>query len=209
MAINPNPSLQNRNTCYIAMSGFGKSQGLKNTVPTAGVRCVMWDPDDDHKGQHFDDRGEFIRALKAGCNSKKGFRIGFNGEVTVEAFEWWCNAVWHILDGKKTTYIVVEELADVSETSGKATPYWGQLNRKCRKYGGVLNWTTQRSQEVSKTAYSQAAIKYIGYPNDGANLKQLSQMVQVTEAELKGLQPLEFYRREHIDTKKVKFKYKK
>lgn len=209
MAINPNPSLTNQNTCYIAMSGFGKSQALKNIVPSSGVRHVLWDPDDDHKGQHFENKGEFIRALKAGCNSGKGFRIAWNGEVSVDAFEWWCEAVWCILDGNKTTYVTVEELADVSETIGKASPYWGQLNRKVRKYGGRLNWTTQRSQEVSKTAYSQAAIRYIGYPNDGANVKALCELVQVSEAELKGLKPLEFFRREHIETKKVKFRYKK
>jgi hypothetical protein len=212
MAINPNPTLLNKNTCYIAMSGFGKSQALKNTVPSQGVRHVLWDPDDDHKAHHFDDKKEFIRALKSACKANAkgaGFRIAWNGTVDVDTFEWWCNSVWLILDGNKITYMTVEELADVSETSGKASPWWGQLNRKCRKYGGRLNWTSQRSQEVSKTAYSQAAIKYIGYPNDGANVKQLCEMVQVSDRELKSLQPLEFYRREHITTEKVKFKYKK
>ena len=209
MAINPNPSLPNRNTCYVAMSGFGKSQALKQTVPTTGVRHILWDVDDDHRGSHYDDRREFITALKRGVNSGKGFRIAWNGAVDVATFEWWCGVCWAVLDGRKLTYLTIEELADVSETSGKASPMWGQLNRKCRKYGGILNWTTQRSQEVSKTAYTQAAIKYIGYPNDGANLKQLSELVGVSDAELKALQPLEFYRREHINTEKVKFKYKK
>jgi hypothetical protein len=210
MAINPRPDLPNQNTCYIAMSGFGKSQALKQVVPLKGVRHVLWDVDDDHKGAHFDDKKEFISALVEACKSKSaGFRIGWNGACDVETFEWFCSVVWHILDGNKTTYITVEELADVSETSGKASPWWGQLNRRCRKYGGRLNWTSQRSQEVSKTAYSQAAIKYIGYPNDGANMKQLVDMVQVSSDELKGLKPLEFFRREHVETKKVKFRYKK
>ena len=209
MAINPNPSLPNRNTCFISMSGFGKSQALKNVVPVQGVRHVLWDVDNDHRANHYSDRGAFIGALIAACKSKRPFRVAWNGVVDADTFEWWCQAVWHILDGKKITYITVEELADVSETSGKASPWWGQLNRKCRKYGGILNWTTQRSQEVSKTAYTQAAIKYIGYPNDGANLKALSQMVQMPIADLKQLKPLEFYRREHINTEKIKFRYKK
>lgn len=207
MAINPRPSLPNKNTCYIAMSGFGKSQALKQTVPGRGVRHVLWDPDDDHKGSHYDDKGQFVRALKSACKSGQGFRIAWNGDIDVETFEWWCAVVWHILDGTKITYITVEELADVSETSGRATPNWGKVNRRCRKYGGRLNWTTQRSQEVSKTAYSQAAIKFIGYPNDGANIKALSLMVQKTDDELKALKPLYFYRREHIETEPVKFRY--
>lgn len=211
MSVNPQPSLPNKNACYIAMSGFGKSQALKQVVPLRGVRHVLWDPDDDHKGVHYDDRSKFISALKSACKANAkgaGFRIAWNGTVDVETFEWWCQAVWHVLDGNKITYITVEELADVSETSGKASPWWGQLNRKCRKYGGRLNWTSQRSQEVSKTAYSQAAIKYIGYPNDGANLKSLCAMVQVSEEEIKNLKPLSFFRREHINTTKVQFKYK-
>ena len=205
MAINPNTSHSNRNTCFIAMSGFGKSQALKNVLPRRGVRVVLWDPDNDHKANHYSDKRAFVAALIAACKSGRGFRIGWDGAVDVATFEWWCQVVWSILDGDKLTYIVVEELADVSESAGKASFYWGQLNRKCRKYGGILNWTTQRSQEVSKTAYSQCAIKFIGYPNDGANLKALAGMVQVSEDDLKGLQKLEFYRREHLDTQKIRF----
>lgn len=207
MAINPNTSRPNQNTCFIAMSGFGKSQALKNVVPSRGARVVMWDPDNDHKANHYSDRRQFVAALIAACKSGRGFRIAWDGVINLETFEWWCAVVWNILDGNKITEIVIEELADVSETAGKASPMWGQLNRKCRKYGGILRWTTQRSQEVSKTAYSQAAVKYIGYPNDGANLKALSDLVQVSESDLKALQPLEFYRREHIKTEKIQFKY--
>lgn len=207
MAINPNTTHKNRNTCYIAMSGFGKSQALKQNIPQRGARVILWDPDNDHKANHFSDKKAFISALIAACKSGRGFRIAWDGVVDVATFEWWCSVVWEVLDGNKETIIVVEELADVSETSGKASFYWGQLNRKVRKYGGVLHWTSQRSQEVSKTAYSQAAIKFIGYPNDGANLKMLSDMVQVSESELKQLKPLEFFVREHIETTKKQFNY--
>jgi len=205
MAINPNTSRDNQNSCFIAMSGFGKSQALKNVLPPRGVRAVFWDPDNDHPGQHYDDKKAFVTALIAACKSGQGFRIAWDGAVDVETFEWWCSVVWNILDGDKLTYIIIEELADVSETAGKASPWWGQLNRKCRKYGGILMWTSQRSQEVSKTAYSQAAIKYIGYPNNGANLKALGEMVNVDPADLKRLQKLEFYRNETVNTEKVKF----
>lgn len=207
MAINPDTSHSNQNTCFIAMSGFGKSQALKQTIPQRGARVVLWDPDNDHKAHHYSDKREFVAVLIAAAKSGRGFRIAWDGQVDVETFEWWCSVVWQLLDGNKKLYIVVEELADVSESAAKASFYWGQLNRKVRKYGGVLMWTTQRSQEVSKTAYSQCAIKYIGYPNDGANLKDLAKMVDVPEDDLKALKPLEFYRREHIETKKIQFQY--
>jgi hypothetical protein len=206
-AINPNTKRPNQNSCFIAMSGFGKSQALKNVLPRRGVRAVFWDPDNDHPGQHYADKKAFVAALIAACKSGQGFRIAWDGVVDVATFEWWCEVVWNILDGNKITYIGIEELADVSETAGKASFWWGQLNRKCRKYGGILMWTSQRSQEVSKTAYSQAAVKYIGYPNDGANVKALADMVQVNESDLKALKPLEFYRREWVNTEKIQFKY--
>lgn len=207
MAINPNTSHSNRNTCYIAMSGFGKSQALKQVIPSRGARIILWDPDNDHKAHHYADRKEFIAAVIAACKSGRGFRIGWDGLVDVDTFEWWCSVVWSVLDGNKELIAVIEELADVSESAAKASFWWGQLNRKIRKYGGILHWTTQRSQEVSKTAYSQCTIKYIGYPNDGANLKALASMVGVSEEDLKALQPLHFYRREHIKTEKVIFQY--
>lgn len=207
MAINPNTRHSNRNTCYIAMSGFGKSQALKQSIPTRGARVVLWDPDNDHKANHYQDKRQFIAALIAAVKSGRGFRIAWDGQVDVETFEWWCSVVWSVLDGNKELIVVIEELADVSESAAKASFWWGQLNRKIRKYGGVLHWTTQRSQEVSKTAYSQCAVKFIGYPNDGANLKALATMVAVSEDSLKALKPLQFYRREHLDTQLVTFEY--
>lgn len=207
MAINPNTRHSNRNTCYIAMSGFGKSQALKQNIPSRGARVILWDPDNDHKASHYQNKREFVAAIIAAVKSGRGFRIAWDGQVDVETFEWWCSVVWSVLDGDKETLVVIEELADVSESAAKASFWWGQLNRKIRKYGGVLHWTTQRSQEVSKTAYSQCAVKFIGYPNDGANLKALATMVAVSEDNLKALKPLEFYRREHLDTKLIKFEY--
>ena len=212
MAINPNTGHTNQNACFVAMSGFGKSQALKAVLPERGVRCLLWDPDNDHAAWntfYFDDRKKYARAVKRAIKSGQGFRLAFDGEVTVDNFEWWCSVVWAVLDGNLPMYVVVEELADVSPSAGKATPYWGQVNRKCRKYGGRLLWTTQKSQEVSKTAYDQAAIKYIGYPNDGSNLKRMAEMVDKKPEELKQLKPLEFYRREQTITEKVRFEYKK
>lgn len=210
MAVNPDTSRPNRNTCYIACSGFGKSQamGQNPEIPSSKARVLLWDIDHDHKGVHIGDRRAYVAALRGALLSGKGFRLAWDGECSPAAFEWWCAVVWAVLDGSKLTYVLVEELADVSPSSGKASPMWGELNRKCRKYGGVLHWTTQRSQEISKTAYDQATIKYIGYPNDGAKVGHLIQLSGVGEASLMALQPLEFYRRETGVTEKVRFKYK-
>ena len=211
MAKNPDTTRPNKNTCYVACSGYGKSQALggNTDLPKKGVRVLLWDVDNDHKATHYENKLQFEKAIELGLKNRKPFRFAWSGRCDVETFEWWCGEVWKALDGRWDTYIVVEELADVSVCSGKASPNWGQLNRRCRKYGGILHWTTQRSQEISKTAFDQAAIKYIGYPNEGARTAHLCGLAGVSEPDLLGLKPLEFYRRHGQETKKIKFAYRK
>lgn len=211
MAVNPSTARSNLNTCYVACSGFGKSQALGNNpaIPKSKARVVLWDIDHDHKAQHFEQKTAYIRALRAALRSGKGFRLAWAGRCDQDTFEWWCRVVWSALDGNRETFIIVEELADVSPNSGKASRWWGQVNRRCRKYGGILHWTTQRSQEVSKTAFDQAAVKYIGYPNDGARVGHLAALAGVSADDLMKLEPLQFYRREGREVKQVQFKYRK
>lgn len=214
MAVNQNASLTNNHTGYVAMSGYGKSQALKQNqaIPSKGVRVLLWDVDEDHKASHYDKRTAFYGALMAGMRSGAGFRIAWSGQSDVKTFEWFCEIAWHCLDGNKPLFLIIEELADVSPSSGKATPFCGQLFRRSRKYNGQIHWTTQRSQEVPKTAYSQSAVKYIGYPDETCsprNADELGRIAGVEGAKLYGLQPLEFYRRADKATEFIKLKYKK
>lgn len=197
MAKNPNTALPNKNTLYLAMSGFGKSQALMQNpeIPKTGARVVLWDIDYDHKAQHFDDRGRFVAALKKAVASGKGFRIAFSGADTVKNFEWWCNVVWAILDGNKTTYIIIEELADVCETVGKASPAFGKLLRKGRKYGGRLHITSQRGTEIPKTAYTQCPTKWVG-GQEGNDVERMAKLTGVRASDIEDLQPLQYFFKE-------------
>lgn len=211
MAINPNTSHPNRNTCYVACSGYGKSQALGQNpaIPKSKARVLLWDIDHDHAAVHFDDRRRYIAAVRGALASGKGFRLAWSGRCDVDTFEWWCKVVWSVLDGTVTTFVIVEELADVSPSAGKATPAFGELNRRGRKYGAQLHWTTQKSQEVSKTAFDQAATKFIGFPNEGASVDHLVICSGATRDQLFALKPLEFYMRHAGKTEKRVFKYKK
>ena len=212
MAINPNTAHSNQNTCFVAMSGGGKSQALKDVLPRRGVRCVLWDIDNDHSAYntfYYNDRKRYIRHLKSALRGGGGFRLAWDGANDLETFEWWCSVVYSILDGNKKTYIVVEELADVSPSAGKASQYWGELNRKCRKFGGVLLWTTQRSQEVSKTAYGQCENYFIGVQKNGQKIAHLAQAAGVSESQISTLDKLEFFKTRGNETERVKIKYKK
>lgn len=210
MAIQPRPSLPNKNTLYLARSGGGKSQALKQNreIPKSGVRVVLWDKSHDHKAHHYDNKRAFIRALLAGLKSGKGFRIAFSGGVGVEDFEWWCKAVWAALDGQNISYIIVEELSEVCLSVAKASPEAARLLNQGRKYGMRFHGTSQKPQEISKTYYDQCPFKYIG-PQIGANVRKFAKEIGVSESDIAGLKDLCFLIFNGRDCTKKQFKYKK
>lgn len=216
MAIRKNASLPNRHTGYIACSGYGKSQALKQNkdIPAKGARVLLWDTDEDHKCSHFEDKLRFVRAVVAGMSSGRGFRIGWSGQIDVETFEWWSRIVWNCLDGKVPLYIIIEELADVQPSVGKASPVFGQVCRKARKYNGILHWTSQRSEEISKTVFSQTPSYYMGFPNDTCTPLKAKELARIARCpngavDLYALQPLQFFHKTALSSKLVALQYKK
>lgn len=206
MAINPQTKHSNRHTGYIAASGYGKSQALKQNpdIPgmNKGARVLLWDPDDDHiVGGRYRSYRDFVANLREGIKSGRGFRLAWScPNPTEEAFELFCRACWVALDGARETHIIIEELADVQKSSGKASNWFGQLCRKSRKYGGILHWTSQRAEEIPKTVFTQTANYYIGFPNDTCppeNVKKLARIARCPrgEQDLYDLRELQFYRK--------------
>jgi len=196
--VNPNPSLPARHTLYLATTGGGKSQMvLQNpAIPwnKKGARIVMWDQAGDYPGTHCESRAGFLKHLRAGIASGKGFRVAFSGTATVENFEWWCEVVWSILDGNHDTHIIAEELSAVCLTAGKASPNAAVLLNQCRKYGGIFHGVSQKPQEVAKTYYDQAAFKFIGQQKGVAMRRKMAAELGITPEEVGALQQLQFYR---------------
>ena len=207
MAKNPNKSLPNLNTFYAAMSGGGKSQAVK--AQKSSKRVISWDPDEDHKVKcRVYSVTELVAYLRQ-HGHKAGFSVGYSGDNSVKAFELYCAAAWAVLDGRMRTDIIIEELADVTPSSGKAGQWSGPLIRRVRKYNGVLHAVTQRPAEVPKTIYTQCSIKYIGQ-QEGDDLPRMAKHAGVDPAILAGLKPLEFIRKANgAEPEKVQFKYKK
>ena len=212
--IRPNTSLPNRHTGYIACSGYGKSQALKQNpdIPKRGARVMLWDPDEDHNAIHFDDWGKYVKAVVAGMKSRRGFRLAWAGDVSVSMFLKWCGLAWECLDGERSMYLIIEELADVQSSPGKASDEFGVLFRRARKYGGIIHWCSQRSEEVSKTAYSQTNNYYIGYPNGTcpeSKVKEIARLMSCKPDDLYNLKPLQFRRKIGNKTDTIQLKYKK
>lgn len=212
MAINPDPSLPNRHALVAGATGSGKSQVMRQKLLPQGFghRVLLWDPDEDHRGTRFTDRAAYARAVRQALASGKGFRLAWSGRGDVATFEWWCQVVWAALDGRHLTYIGIEELADVSPSVGKASPAFGELLRKGRKYGAVLAMATQRGAEVSKTCWTQVAEKWIGQ-QQGGDVARMAREADVAESDLRALKPLEFFRKPAgaDPAERIKLRYRK
>jgi len=197
MAVNPDTRHSNENTLYLACSGGGKSQAVRQNraIPYRGARVLLWDIDEDHRAHRFDNLDHYRRAVIAGIRSGQGFRLAYTGPDTVEAFELWCRIAWAALDGRTKTFCIIEELADVSPSVAKATPEFGRLLRKGRKFGAKLHITSQRGAEIPKTAYTQCPIKWIGQ-QEGADVAKMAAIAGVGPEQISALKPLQFYRKE-------------
>lgn len=221
MAIRENPSLPNRHTGYIAKSGGGKSQALKqNTdIPRTGVRVLLWDPNRDHKKHstlfNSDNERGFKSAVIKGMKSGRGFRLGYVGENgDCAAFDkMFCRLVWSCLDGQIPLYIIIEELAGVQQSPGVAPPMFQTICNQSRKYGGILHWTTQKPTEVSKTVISQTENFWIGNPGKFSTKAMEDYLARAAECpngaeDLKALKPLQFYRSNSEKSELVTLQYK-
>lgn len=202
MARNENVAHPNGHTFYLSMTGGGKSTALKANpdIPKRGGRALIYDPDLDHWALHTHTLADFLRHVRAAARSGKPYRIAYTGrqddqKETVDNFERFCKIVWAVLDGTpgKEVDVIIEELADVSPGAGRATVEFGRLLRRSRKYGCRLHMTSQRPQEIAKTALSQAGKLFVGTQQTSADRKHLAAMIDVPETELATLQPLEFF----------------
>lgn len=162
MAINANTSHENRHIVVIGDTGAGKSQVLKNLIPKTGARVLAFDPDEDHKVNHFQSGQAWAREVIKAAKSGKNYRLGWAG-TNAKDFERFCRAVFDVLDGNHLTWLILEEAAEFCGTSGPARDGFGNLQRRARKYGGICCTVGQRAAELPTTARRQAAVKYIGY----------------------------------------------
>jgi hypothetical protein len=206
MASTPDTSLANRNRLILATSGGGKSQLARELVPAKGVRLLGWDIDGDHEGHHFETRAAYASAVAKALRSGQPFRLLWSGDDDIKTFEWWCELVFVALDGRKPTEVLIEEMADVSPSSGKATPHFGRLVRRARKYNGGLIMISQRGTEISKTCYTQAAEIWIG-AQEGVDVPRMAKHAKLSEGAMSSIRPLDWVRKRGPDTARFRMTF--
>lgn len=194
MPKNENNKLPNLHTIYVAASGGGKNQAMNmNLAPKyRSDRFLIWDPHNLYQCAAFDDLGEFARAVIDNQASLK-FALRYNGNDSPRCFEMFCKIVWELLDGEKITYIVIDELADSSDTISKANTFLGKLMRGGRKYGARIHCTAVSAAEISKTVWKQCVVKWIGVQGDQADIDRAKKVLMIEDNLIKDLIALEFW----------------
>ncbi len=140
--------------------------------------------------------GDFFRALDRANKSNKGFRIAYTGEAAPDVFEDWSHGVWEILDGNKTTHLLIEEYSDCCRGPGLLSPakekYHRRLWTQSRKYGGIIYTTSQRPQLISNDSIGNVGQIWAG-SMDLPAAKRIGQEIGVDRKLIQELDAGHFY----------------
>lgn len=195
MAVNPNPSLPNRNTLYLGRSGSGKSQALlqRSGIPARGARVLLLDPNHDHPCHRIKGYRRFAVTVAAAIQSGRGFRLALDETPCEETLEAFSRVVLTALDGNHLTFTIIEELSGWSAKVGKAPPWTARMINEGRKFGLVFHGTTQKPQNISKDFYEQCAVRWVGMQKTSRQKKLLAEELGVSVADIDKLKPLQFW----------------
>lgn len=188
----PNKALPNRNVFACGMSGSGKTTFLQERLAaeikdTPKVHVMAWDPDEDHKLQRYRSWRVFAEAAVVAIGTGKVFRGALSLDPTPAAFARFCNLVAQLCSCERPMIVLVEELASVQLSSGKAPQEWGWLSRNGRKYGLRLLTATQRPAEIDKTVFSQSPYKWVGYTDNISDAKSAAATIGVSVDDIQAL----------------------
>ena len=122
-------------------------------------------------------------------------RIAYTGPITREHFITFCRIAYVWMRAHERSALVVDELADVT-SSGKATPGWGDIVRKHRKFTrGRVFALTQRPAESDKTIIGNATILHCGRMNFAEDEVYISKCLKVPLEDIQALPDFHYLER--------------
>lgn len=201
--INPNNELKNGHVFAVGMSGSGKTSAAKKLFIKPVDQVVIFDPMGDYTGElagrvvrGYSSIKEFAAALIAGRKTKQGFKIAYQPthETTAKDFDKFCQVVWAMGNGKHTKplKIICEEVAEHSESAGKAVGYHGKILRLGRKFNLHSINLFQRGQEVSKTIIDNCQRACVMMQKTRKSAAYLESMTGIPAEKIDELNPLEY-----------------
>jgi len=161
-------------------------------------KIIYWDPYHDHVAkERFDNVPDFMRCLSGHLKRGTGFSIALSVDKPPELLcidlEKFCDIAWQIADGNKIVYVVIEEVADAFDTTGKAKGRSGQIFRAGRSFGLIIFATTQSVSEIPKTLVKQCGTKVVFYHNDYSDIPRAAQLAGHRPDDITALQVGQYY----------------
>ncbi|UXI02755.1 ATP-binding protein [Photobacterium sp. TY1-4] len=201
--INQNNALNNHHAYVVGMSGCGKTSAAKKKFIKPTDQVAIFDPLKDYDGElagrkvrSYPNLREFAKALYAGRKTNQGFKIAYapDHETTEADFDKFCMVVWGAGNGKhkKPLKVICEEVAEHTNTAGKATGYHGKILRLGRKYGLHTVNMFQRGQEVSKTIIDNCQFACVMMQKADDSARYLQQKTGIPATEIVKLKKLEY-----------------
>lgn len=191
-------SLPNNHHLVIGASGSGKTTFTKrHELVKSAKRILIWDPDGTYKVPHVQTVAQFHRvAVK---NSDFGpIRVSLSCTPNVDDFEQFCAIAFALAHCRAPLTVIVEEAADVARI-GKASPQWGQLSRRGRKFGVSIFLCSQRPQEIDKTFIGQAGYVWCGRLKTKNDARYMADVLDVSQDDVQRLNKLEYFYRHEAD----------
>lgn len=190
----PNESLSNNHTIFVASSGGGKTQAMVQKIKQikGKKRLICWDTHASFKGKKLKNIIELVEELIKNYDNDD-FCICYQGKGGEQNFKKFTDMIWEFARGDKITHVVVDELADCTESIGKDRTGFGNLLRGGRKFGLVVYSTAVSVAEIPNTVWRESRTKYIGQQDNMSDIKRCADaLIGVDQKDIKSLKPLEF-----------------
>lgn len=192
---NPDEGLDNLHHTYVASSGGGKTQAMAaviRAIKGSKKRVLAWDTHASFKGLVCKSLAEFGRALLKHDDSND-FVICYQGKGGQANFSIFTKMVLEFSRGDKITYVMIDEVADCTDSIGKDRSGFGELLRGGRKFGLRIHSTAVSVAEVPNTVWRESKTKFIGQQDNASDLKRCADvLIDVKTDDIQALQPLSF-----------------
>lgn len=182
-------------------SRSGKTAYVKQVV-AGHERIIAWDVEDQWSQLpgfvRVTRRKDFLALIQRAGALRVAYVAGGN---LSDEFDFWAGCVQYAGRYVSGVTCIAEELADVT-TPSKAPGNWGVLLRRGLKRGITIFAISQRWSEADKTSVGNASEFVLFRQSSADDVRYLSKKTRVPEAELDGLESLEFVRYE-AETKNI------
>jgi hypothetical protein len=184
----------------IGATGSGKGVFIKNyALKKSDRRLLIWDYMQEYSqfvDLSTDKLGQVIRGLSA-PHFRMAFRPSYDDKQRAKQFDAFCKAAVEAGNVR----VVVEELAFVTQAS-HAPAGWKMATSIGRHKGLRLIGASQRPAQVDKAFWSNCTEIHCGFLNYDDDQKVMAKALGVEVADIKSLEPLEYFHK-NVRTKKI------